>query len=196
MSESATNPCSTTPDADVAQMAPTCEGCRSTSDPSASTADDLTEVAKAFSTMGAQSSTSAEPQSQPAHSALDDAALEEAWHDLGEPHEYEPPSERERQYLDDSRRRRQGTSMQRQRLHRNNMKYVRHSLARASVPPTDAEPSVLAAAAAAAIASSPAPPADADTPPCWQLRQPRFLLPPAWLRNDLLHGWTTPTRAR
>ena len=157
MSESATNPCSTTPDADVAQMAPTCEGCRSTSDPSASTADDLTEVAKAFSTMGAQSSTSAEPQSQPAHSALDDAALEEAWHDLGEPHEYEPPSERERQYLDDSRRRRQGTSMQRQRLHRNNMKYVRHS---ASVPPTDAEPSVLAAAAAAAIASSPAPPTD------------------------------------
>ena len=33
-------------------------------------------------------------------------------------------------------------------------------------------------------------------PPCWQLRQPRLLLPPAWLRNDLLHGWTTPTRAR
>jgi hypothetical protein len=48
--------------------------------------------------------------------------LEQAWRDLGEPHEYEPPSERELQYLADSRRRSQGMRMQSQRLHRNNMK--------------------------------------------------------------------------
>jgi hypothetical protein len=170
-----------TSDADAAQMAPTCEGCHSTSDPSTSTADGLSEVTTAFSTMGVPDTTSAEPQSQPAHQALDDDDLEQAWRDLGEPHEYEPPSERELQYLADSRRRSQGMRMQSQRLHRNNMKYIRHSHVRtASVPPTDAapptdavpptgaEPSVLAAAAtaataaAAAIASSPAPPADTD----------------------------------
>ena len=37
---------------DAAQMAPTCEGCHRTSDPSTSTADGLPEVATARSTMG------------------------------------------------------------------------------------------------------------------------------------------------
>ena len=67
----------------------------------------------------APDTTSEQPQSQPAHEALDDAELEQAWRDLGEPDEYEPPSEREPQYLADSRRRSQGMRMQSQRLHRN-----------------------------------------------------------------------------
>ena len=165
MSENAAQSSSMTSNADAAEMAPQCPGCHRTTEPSSSTDDGVAETMSALSRMGAPSTASAAPRSQAAQPALDDDGLEQAWCDLGELREYEPPSKRELEYLADSRRRKDGTVMQRQRLQRNNKKYRRHSAAHAATldAPADADPSEVAAASAVvALAFSSASPADAD----------------------------------
>ena len=129
MLEDAADRNSLTADGPSYRTAVECDGFDSNIGALSDAAAQLAEFTPSTSAMGELATTSACSHAQVAHQALDDAALAAAWEYEGEPGEYSSPDELELQYLADSRRRSQGETLQRKRLHRQNTKLRRHRAA-------------------------------------------------------------------